>query len=361
MVKGGRGNSTQYIADWPETGPDPVDPIQEKPPRKGLENYFSYEFEDKSIAPLSIMSDMGGVGGASATSDPAWCWRLWEGALAMSMHIERECLAEVKGRCVLELGSGTGLVGLACARLGAAAVVATDLLQALPVLVHNAEVNLGLRQGHQGECKARCPERHALASRIADCEDYICNVCDEDIDEGGIVWACRQCDFDMCTQCDQKAAKQDWSGMPAWFRVCCEAGEDISQGALWQSKGEGATLLAHALDWADAAGVHQLTAAMDTWGVPGPVTFVVAADVTYSMASVELLLEQLARLKADLPPTPDGTLKALVLHEPRGPELDEGLLQGLRGKGLPFKALDTAALPLERAADMTLLEVELRG
>jgi methylase of polypeptide subunit release factors len=42
----------------------------------------------------------------------------------------------VGGRRVMDLGSGTGLLGLVCAALGAARVVLTDVPQQLPLLRH---------------------------------------------------------------------------------------------------------------------------------------------------------------------------------------------------------------------------------
>ena len=42
---------------------------------------------------------------------------------------------------VLELGSGTGFVGLALAKLGASRVTLTDLPQRLPILKRNVEEN----------------------------------------------------------------------------------------------------------------------------------------------------------------------------------------------------------------------------
>ena len=49
----------------------------------------------------------------------------------------------VRGQTVLELGAGAGLVALAAARLGARTVLATDLPRALPLLIHNLQLNGG--------------------------------------------------------------------------------------------------------------------------------------------------------------------------------------------------------------------------
>lgn len=48
---------------------------------------------------------------------------------------------DVVDKDVLELGSGTGLAGLVCAKMGARQVVMTDYH---PVVIENANINIGL-------------------------------------------------------------------------------------------------------------------------------------------------------------------------------------------------------------------------
>lgn len=64
---------------------------------------------------LEVFDVMTGVGGV-----------LWTGALVLSAWLVAHRDATVKGRRVLELGAGVGLVGLAVARAGAAETVLTD-------------------------------------------------------------------------------------------------------------------------------------------------------------------------------------------------------------------------------------------
>lgn len=50
----------------------------------------------------------------------------------------------MKGMRVLELGAGTGLVGIACSKLGAQVTV-TDLREALPFLSKNIDLNFAMK------------------------------------------------------------------------------------------------------------------------------------------------------------------------------------------------------------------------
>lgn len=65
---------------------------------------------------------------------------LWHAALALCRHLERWPDAQLAGRRVLELGAGTGLVGMYLARRGAE-VLLTDLPVMQPVLERNVRHN----------------------------------------------------------------------------------------------------------------------------------------------------------------------------------------------------------------------------
>ena len=65
---------------------------------------------------------------------------VWDAAITLCDHLcERPQLVE--GRCVVELGSGCGVLSIVAARLGARCVHATDLEQALLLLARNVWLN----------------------------------------------------------------------------------------------------------------------------------------------------------------------------------------------------------------------------
>lgn len=79
---------------------------------------------------LTIFEDPAGSGPGGA---------LWDASVVLAHHIHSLAHA-LRGARVVELGAGTGLPGLAAARLGAH-VVLTDRARALPLLRRNAECN----------------------------------------------------------------------------------------------------------------------------------------------------------------------------------------------------------------------------
>ncbi|KAI9020323.1 putative methyltransferase-domain-containing protein [Hyaloraphidium curvatum] len=82
---------------------------------------YTYEFDDTSLAPLSVLQRASGEGGIGTT--------VWDSALVLSKYLERLCRdgnasESLDGKKVIELGCGTGLVGLVAKRLWPGAEVA---------------------------------------------------------------------------------------------------------------------------------------------------------------------------------------------------------------------------------------------
>ena len=49
-----------------------------------------------------------------------------------------------------------------------------------------------------------------------------------------------------------------------------------------------------------------------------------------------------------------------MLHEPRGEELEAAILEGLAAHAMPFERLSTSEIPVKRADEMMLLDIQLR-
>jgi predicted nicotinamide N-methyase len=84
----------------------------------------TYAFPRAGAATVTLLESRGVLSAGGTTG-----LRTWEAAAHLAAYLAgtAEGRGLVAGRRVLELGAGTGLVGLACARaLGAARVVATD-------------------------------------------------------------------------------------------------------------------------------------------------------------------------------------------------------------------------------------------
>ena len=90
-----------------------------------------YEFDANYITKLDIHQDPQGLwsGGIGAT--------VWDAGLVLSKYFEANSKTLIENKSVLEIGSGTGLVGMVCAKLGAKSVLFTDKDCAMPLLNKN--------------------------------------------------------------------------------------------------------------------------------------------------------------------------------------------------------------------------------
>lgn len=66
----------------------------------------------------------------------------WDGSVVLAKYLEHARADELRGKRVLEVGSGTGLAGLSAALLGAREVILTDLAYTMENLSRNVESTL---------------------------------------------------------------------------------------------------------------------------------------------------------------------------------------------------------------------------
>ncbi|GAB9465276.1 putative n2,n2-dimethylguanosine trna methyltransferase [Globisporangium polare] len=66
----------------------------------------------------------------------------WDGSVVLAKYLEHARMDDLRGARILELGSGTGLVGLSAALLGAREVILTDLAYTMENLARNAKATM---------------------------------------------------------------------------------------------------------------------------------------------------------------------------------------------------------------------------
>jgi predicted nicotinamide N-methyase len=123
------------------------DPAMKTPERSGGRR-------GKASVVLRMLSDRSGSWGGGCGSS------VWAAAPVLCKWLlrnDRQCthraLCSVKGKAILELGAGIGMVGMVCAQSGAREVLLTDLPRQLPLLRRNITENFGHRLRNV-ECSA---------------------------------------------------------------------------------------------------------------------------------------------------------------------------------------------------------------
>ncbi|ACO61579.1 predicted protein [Micromonas commoda] len=92
------------------------------------------------LGPVRVRQNLDAMDGIANGDDATARW-VWPGARATAKWLCDRRAEWIEGMHVVEIGSGTGLLGLVAARLGAASVTLTDLPSELPLLRANARAN----------------------------------------------------------------------------------------------------------------------------------------------------------------------------------------------------------------------------
>ena len=62
-----------------------------------------------------------------------------------------------------------------------------------------------------------------MVDAVAESDEYICSVCENDIDEESGISRCTRCNFDVCHQsCLTKIESKQLHDLPMWFRIQLE-------------------------------------------------------------------------------------------------------------------------------------------
>ncbi|KAJ1887016.1 Protein-lysine N-methyltransferase efm6 [Kickxella alabastrina] len=110
-----------------------------------FENYIEYELDisHANESSVRVLQDATGVGRCGVGST------VWDAGLVLAKYLDKQTqdgTLSLSGKTVLELGSGTGLVGLALAKLQpACTVILSDKSELVPLLERNISLNCAQR------------------------------------------------------------------------------------------------------------------------------------------------------------------------------------------------------------------------
>jgi hypothetical protein len=223
-----------------------------------------------------------------------------------------------------------------------------------------------------------CPASHLLTPVTADCEDYMCNVCDFDIDEDSCIHRCVDCNFDICDKCMSKVSSGDTAAFPPWFRLQLQSQATLTQqGSRASSSSSG--VIPFVYDWGDRDTLNELVRAVE--GEDNScVRYLVGADVTYSMQSIDLFFAAVVELKIALHVKSSAsssfssdskavsTMTLLFAHHNRSDDTNDYMMQQLHLKfdgkfeEIPFEALscddrEESDAPLAATGEMKIFKV----
>lgn len=306
------------------------------------------EYACKSGAILRIATSSSGIFQASGDNEPAWAFRLWKASLVLAGYLEDHSQL-IESKLVLDLGAGTGLLSILCSQLHAGLTISTDQSVALPLILHNARSNLTSQQVHQlakstNECSSnamKCAKGHGLIVSATDSDEYMCNICEDEVAVGDQLFSCRLCNFDCCSACAGCIADPTKrESLPAWFKYSLEQEDDHKEGHE-QTSAHG-NLLAAELDWNQPDAFEQILAEAKALHLRfvEQLPVIIAADVTYSQPACMLFFSCLDSI-ASYYHGHGGTLKVILAHHRRSEETTALLFEQLQVRGWRHEVVAT--------------------
>eukprot|EP00740_Mantoniella_antarctica_P002614 CAMPEP_0181358566 /NCGR_PEP_ID=MMETSP1106-20121128/5584_1 /TAXON_ID=81844 /ORGANISM="Mantoniella antarctica, Strain SL-175" /LENGTH=248 /DNA_ID=CAMNT_0023471547 /DNA_START=576 /DNA_END=1322 /DNA_ORIENTATION=- len=109
---------------------------------------------------------------ATAGHDATARW-VWGAATATADWLCDRGMEWIQGKRVVEIGAGTGLLGLVAARLGASSVTLTDLPTELPLLRRNLAANVTSHGAGEGACADRVESTNSSADGGGHCDVHV--------------------------------------------------------------------------------------------------------------------------------------------------------------------------------------------
>ena len=302
--------------------------------------FDSFTYKTSSDETITIKYDLAAVttGGGGHTDEPAWSYRLWNGSIYLSRYLESIAPA-LQDKVVIDMGCGTGLTSIVLGKCcGVKRVYATDLSHAMPLLSHNIAANMSSGDSDPSsplkfseKLTPTCPAKHELHETTAECEGYMCNLCSLDIDEDGTIYRCSQCNFDICDSCQFKISTGDTDSLPEWFRLHIESAA-VTSNAF--SNMASHIVLPVVFDWASPDSMLDLVHKVhEGENMNGTVKYIIGADVTYSIKSIELFFDAVTELTAslrNLSSSLSPEINLLFSHHDRSDDTNNYLQQQLR-------------------------------
>jgi len=286
-------------------------------------------------------------------NEPAWNFRLWGSSIHLARHLESifQDPSSVPD-CVLELGAGTGLPSIVAHKLGCPHVISTDLPRAMPLLYHNLVENITSNNAPRVKGEAPdddvqlcCPSGHLLQDeQVSSSDEFMCSVCDEDIEMNALVRRCQCCNFDLChDHCLAAISSGNVDDLPLWFQIDFKFRREFGHSDDINSfqhvfPGIPSTRSVSLLscDWTSDTDRARLQSAIQSklsCSSSGKI-LIIGADISYSSLSVDALMMLLPKLASDLRNCGSSMhsyqVRILLMHQVRSRATTKRLLNALK-------------------------------